>query len=293
MLRNIVWIAGYQVSSTNYLQYGLNINHPGPHPTIPASRRRLRPQRTAVNLQEPGAIANYNALVTQMEKRYSKGLTLLTSYTWSHNIDNSTQLLDSAFSAAANVYDQDAERSTANIDIRHNLTTSVTWELPFGGGRSFASDWSGALDAILDGWQIGGIVSLRAGFPFEVSFPGDPRNSQTVNRGNRIGAGTLSNPAIDNWFDQSACVISEPGIHGNTGRNVLIGPSGRNVDFMLGKRFQMPTEGHAMQFHFEAFNFTNTPRFGQPAGTMLRASTGTINRADEPRRIQFGLKYVF
>lgn len=48
-----------------------------------------------------------------------------------------------------------------------------------------------------------------------------------------------------------------------------------------------------MQFSFESFNLTNTPRFGQPVGGMLRAATGTINRANEPRRLQFGLKHLF
>ncbi|MXY69793.1 MAG: TonB-dependent receptor [Acidobacteriia bacterium] len=290
---NTVWIIGYQGSATSFLQYRFDINNPGPHPTIPARARRLRPLRTGVTLGEPGANASYNALVTRLEKRFSRGVTFLTSYTWSHNIDNNTQFLDSGLFNVANHYDRGAERASANIDMTQSFTSSFTWQLPFGKDRAFGANWGGAADAILGGWQIGGLVSLRTGFPFEVTFPGDPQNSGTTNRGNRVGSGVLSNPTIDNWFDQSAFVVSEPGIFGTTGRNPLRGPGGRNFDFMLGKRFRMPWEGHTVQFRFEAFNFTNTPQFGQPVGGMLRAATGTINRAGEPRRIQFGLKYLF
>ncbi len=290
---NTVWIIGYQGSSTHFMQYRFDINNPGPHPTIPARRRRLRPQRTGVTLGEPGANASYNALVTRLEKRFSKGVTFLTSYTWSHNIDNNTQFLDTGLFNVANHYDRGAERASANIDMTQSFTSSFTWQLPFGKDRAIGSNWGGAADAILGGWQVGGLVSLRTGFPFEVTFPGDPQNSGTTNRGNRVGSGVLSNPTIDNWFDQSAFVVSEPGVYGTTGRNILRGPGGKNFDFMLGKRFRMPWEGHTVQFRFEAFNFTNTPQFGQPVGGMLRAATGTINRAGEPRRIQFGLKYLF
>ena len=290
---NTVWIIGYQGSSTHFMQYRFDINNPGPHPTIPARRRRLRPQRTGVTLGEPGANASYNALVTRLEKRFSKGVTFLTSYTWSHNIDNNTQFLDTGLFNVANQYDRGAERSSANIDMRQSFTSSFTWQLPFGKNRAIGSNWGGAADAILGGWQIGGLVSLRTGFPFEVTFPGDPQNSGTTNRGDRVGSGVLSSPTIDNWFDQSAFVVSAPGVYGTNGRNVLRGPGGKNFDFMLGKRFRMPWEGHTVQLRFEAFNFTNTPQFGQPNGGMLRAATGTINRAGEPRRIQFGLKYLF
>ncbi|MBI1354816.1 MAG: hypothetical protein GC160_10745 [Acidobacteria bacterium] len=290
---DMVWVIGYQGSSTSNILYSLDVNNPGPDPSIPAARRRLRPERTAVNINEPGAIANYNAFVTRLEKRFSKGLTFLTSYTWSHNIDNNTQPLDSGFSNVANVYNRNAERSSANLDIRQNFTTSFTWELPFGKGRSFGAGWNGVTDAVLGGWQVGGILTLRAGLPYEVTFPGDPQNTGTTNRGNRIASGKLDNPTIDNWFDQSAFVISAPGVYGNNGRNVLVGPGGKSYDLMLGKRFNMPWEGHHVQLRFEAFNMTNTPVFGLPNGGMLVASTGTINRADEPRRIQFGLKYIF
>ena len=290
---NTVWIICYQGSSTHFMQYRFDINNPGPHPTIPANRRRLRPQRTGVTLGEPGANASYNALVTRVEKRFSKGITFLTSYTWSHNIDNNTQFLDTGLFNVANQYDRGAERASANIDMTQSFTSSFTWQLPFGKDRAVGSNWGSAADAILGGWQVGGLVSLRTGFPFEVTFPGDPQNSGTTNRGDRVGSGVLSNPTIDNWFDQSAFVVSAPGVYGTNGRNVLRGPGGKNFDFMLGKRFRMPWEGHTVQFRFEAFNFTNTPQFGQPAGGMLRAATGTINRAGEPRRIQFGLKYLF
>lgn len=289
----MVWSVGYQGSSTSHLVYRLDVNNPGPHPSIPAAQRRLRPDRTGVTIGEPGANASYNALVSRLEKRFSKGLTFLTSYTWSHNIDNNTQFLDTNLFNVANVYDRSAERSSANIDMRHSFTSSVTWELPFGKGRAFGSNWGAVPDAILGGWQMGGILTLRSGFPFEVTFPGDPQNTGTTNRGDRIASGKLDNPTIDNWFDQSAFVISAPGVYGTTGRNPLVGPPGRSFDLMLGKRFVMPWEGHSMQFRFEAFNFTNTPRFGQPNGGMLGAATGTINQADEPRRIQFGLKYLF
>ena len=175
-------------------------------------------------LHEPGANANYNAFVTRLEKRYQSGLAFLASYTWSHNIDNNTQFLDSRSGNVANEYDRSAERSSANIDMTQSFTTSFTWELPFGKGRAFGQNWGGAMDAILGGWQVGGIVSLRTGFPFEMTFPGDPQNTQTTNRGNRAGNGKLSNPTIDNWFDQSAFVISDPGVFGTTGPQRIARP---------------------------------------------------------------------
>jgi len=70
-------------------------------------------------------------------------------------------------------------------------------------------------------------------------------------------------------------------------------PGIRNLDFMLAKNFQMPWEGHRLQFRFESFNFTNTPKFGRPNTTVGSVNAGKITDADEPRRMQFALKYVF
>ncbi|MDX1984383.1 MAG: carboxypeptidase regulatory-like domain-containing protein [Bryobacteraceae bacterium] len=290
---SIVMTLGYQGTKSTHLFVSRNVNHGGPHPSIPENQRRIRPFWNGVSYAEYGANANYNAFTARGEKRFSKGLTFLASYTWSHNIDQNTESLDTGFDVIANPYNLRAERGNSNLDQRQVFTTSATYELPFGRGKGLGSDWHGAVDAVLGGWQVGGILTLRTGFPFEVTYPGDPQNSGTTNRGDRIGSGKLENPTIDRWFDQFAFVQSAPGVFGNTGRNVLYGPGARNFDLSLAKRFRMPWEGHYLQFRFESFNFTNTPRFSQPVGGLRAANTGTISRADEPRRIQFGLKYVF
>jgi hypothetical protein len=239
-----------------------------------------------VNLREAGGNSHYNALVTKVEKRFSKGLAFVSSYTWSHNIDESEESLDENLSGNANPYNYRPERGNASLDRRHNFYTSATYELPFRFNHR-------ALQAALGGWQVGGLLSFRTGFPFDVSYPGDPQNSGTRNRGDRIASGKLDNPSIDRWYDQFAFVQSAPGVFGNTGRNVLYGPGARNFDFILGKRFSLPWEGHNLQFRFESFNFTNTPHFSQPAIGLRAPNTATINAADEPRRIQFALKYSF
>jgi hypothetical protein len=284
---------GYQGAKATHLFASRNINNGGPHPSIPEIRRRVRPTWNGVTLNDNGANSLYNALVAKAEKRFSRGVTFVASYTFSRNIDQSVENLNEGGSGRANEYDLSAERGLSDLHRSHNFVGSYTWELPFGKGRAFGSNWSGIADVVLGGWQLGGLLSMRSGFPFDINYPGDPQNSGTRNRGDRVASGKLDNPTIDMWFDQFAFVASAPGVIGNTGRNVLIGPGSRNFDFILGKRFMLPKEGHAVQFRFEAFNFTNTPTFGQPNSGLRGPATATISEADEPRRIQFALKYMF
>jgi hypothetical protein len=288
---DMLFVIGYQGAKSTHLYEGRNINNGGPHPTIPANQRRVRPTWNNITLRDPGYNSSYQAMVVKTEKRFAKGLTFITSYTWAHNIDQNNESLDQNLAGVANIYNYRAERGNSGLDRRHSFVGSFTYELPF--GRTIGNDWPSAAKIAFGGWQLGGLVSLRTGIPFSVSYPGDPQNSGTANRGDRIGVGTLPDPTIDKRFDEFAFVASAPGVYGNTGRNVLYGPGSKNLDFILGKRFQMPWEGHALQFRFESFNVTNTPTFGQPNATLRGQATASINEADEPRRIQFALKYVF
>ncbi|MGH9662148.1 MAG: carboxypeptidase regulatory-like domain-containing protein [Bryobacteraceae bacterium] len=289
---DVLFQAGYQGAKATHLFAGRNINNGGPHPTIPEIRRRVRPTWNAVDLRDYGANSSYNALVAKAEKRFARGYTFIASYTWSKNIDQAVENLNQGGSGRANEYNLSAERGLSDLDRRHNFVGSFTWELPFGRGRAAGGNWNRGVDAALGGWQIGGILSLRAGFPFDVNYPGDTQNSGTRNRGNRVGSGRLDSPTIDRWFDELAFVAAAPGVYGNTGRNVLVGPDSRNFDLIVAKEFR-PRERHVLQFRFEAFNLTNTPTFGQPASGLRGPATATITEADEPRRIQFALKYQF
>lgn len=290
---DVLFVVGYQGSKSTHLYSGRNINNGGPHPTIRESLRRVRPMWNQVTLRDAGSNSNYNAMVAKVEKRFSKGLTFISSYTLSHSIDQGNESLDEDLSGRANEYNLSGERGNSSLDRRHSFISSFSYELPFGRDRLFGSGWNGTLDAVLGGWQVGGIMTFRTGFPFDVSYPGDPQNSGTRNRGDRIASGKLDNPTIDKWFDEFAFVQSLPGVYGTTGRNVLYGPGLGNLDFILAKHFNMPWKEHHLQFRFEAFNFTNTPHFNQPVAALRAPNTATINSADEPRRIQFGLKYSF
>jgi len=290
---DLLLAVGYQGAKATHLYSGRNINNGGPHPSIPESQRRVRPRWNGVTLRDNGSNSHYNALVAKVEKRLSKGVTFISSYTWSHTIDQGNESLDEGLSGRANQYNLTAERGNSGLDRRHNWVSSFTYELPLGRGKALGRSWNRGLDAALGGWQVGGILTWMTGTPFDVSYPGDAQNSGTANRGNRIATGTLPNPTIDKWFDEFAFVASAPGVYGNTGRNILYGPGFRNFDLIVGKQFRMPREGHHLQLRFEAFNLTNTPHFGQPVSGLRGAATATIAQADEPRRIQFALKYQF
>ena len=118
-------------------------------------------------------------------------------------------------------------------------------------------------NAILGGWQLGGILFLRSGEPFSVTVSSDIANQGTTNYANRIGNGNLSSSdrSIDRWFDTAAFVVPAQYTIGNAGRNILFGPSSKSMDVKIGKNW-MIGERLRLEYRLEMFNFTNTANFG-------------------------------
>jgi len=292
---NILVTAGYNGNATRKMQAGLDYNLPfGPAAQTIAQRRPL-PFYNGISRTESFGNLTYNALALRLEKRFSQGLSFLSSYTWSKTIDNVTESLNnSGGQGSVNPWNRALDKARSVSDIRHNYALSSTYELPVGRGKAWLGDAPRALDLLLGGWQVGGILSLRTGLPFTVLTTGGLTNAGGADRPNRIGNGALGagERRVERWFDTSAFTVQPQLTYGNSGRNILDGPGLRNFDLSLAKRFTI-TERVAAQFRMESFNFTNTPAFGFPAPTINAARAAEIISAGEPRRIQFALKLLW
>jgi hypothetical protein len=275
----------YVGSSSHDLYLQNNIDQPLPGPGNVQARRPL-PEYSAINAYNPYISAHYESLQSQLERRYSKGLTLLAAYTWSHALDNDS-------SSRQDAYDLAAEKASSNFDLRQRFVFSSVYELPFGKGKAFLSS-SRIGNAVAGGWQLSGIFTKQTGLPFTPVESVDASNTGTTERPNRIASGVLSSgQSINEWFNLAAFTTPGEYTFGNSGRNILVGPGLTNVDLGL-SRVIPATERIHIEFRAEAFNLFNTPQFGLPNATLGTSTAGTITTVVNPQReLQFALRLAF
>ncbi len=246
----------------------------------------------------------YHGFETKFIKRYSEGFTFIGSYAWSHVIGDNTPLGGSGSAPGEsgrvilNVLDWKQERGSSAQDMRQRFVGSFVYELPFGKGKSYGSNWGGVADAVLGGWSVGSIVQLYAGTPQHLTVRGNPAGVGGGDRPNVVSGqrGILSEGrTLDRFFNTDAFVAAPSFTFGDAGKNLLNGPGTTLWDFSLFKNFRI-SERVRIQYRFESFNFTNTPRFGFPNSQVGNASFGQINGVTDEggwRRMQMGLKVVF
>ncbi len=237
--------------------------------------------------------SSYNALIWKVEKRFSKGLSFLSAFTWAHAIDDVPEIGNATGgNGAVAPWNLELNRGNSYNDVRRQWAFSAAYELPVGKGKAWLNR-GGLVNTLVGGWQLASLATLRSGIPFTPVTSGGITNAGGADRPNRIGNGTLPSgqQSIDHWFDTTAFAVQPQYTYGNTGRNILFGPGLKNLDLSLSKSFAI-SEGKRLQFRAESFNFTNTPAFGQPGATINGLGVGQITSAGDPRRIQFGLKFL-
>lgn len=240
-------------------------------PNIDGENLRPFPVLGSFNSIESDANSIYHSLQLQLIKRFSRGVQFTTAYTWSHSIDEVSDLFDleGARALPQNSFDRRAERADANYDLRHRFVYSLIWDLP-----GFDQN------KILGGWQLGSIGTFHTGQPYSVLFCCD--QNLDGNLTDRVDPGA-ANPSTAR-------------------RNGFRAPGVATVDLSVNKFFRF-SERHKLEFRSEFFNVFNRTNFGIPVHQLFFGGY-TVEPATEdnnlfvdtrvPKRtIQFALKFSF
>jgi hypothetical protein len=237
----------------------------------------------------------YHALQLSGEKRFSHGLSFLTSYTFSKSLDDASLWNGSVVT----VTDFRLERGLSTFDTRHRFITSYTYDLPYGHGRSFGGRSSAVVNAILGGWQTNGIITIQSGNPLDPSTGLQLSGTQTGTRPD-VTCNPNSFPHDPaQWFNTSCFSNNFIGRYGSAGRDIIIGPPTHGWDSAMLKRFPLGKEERYLQFRGEIFNTFNHPNFDNPNVTVSSSTFGKITSAGvqdaraSSRQIQFALRLVF
>jgi Carboxypeptidase regulatory-like domain len=253
--------------------------------------------------------SHYNSLQIKAETRSARaGLYGLISYTYSRSYD--TGYSDGLGSIIGATYFplpnwQTLDWGLSQINLNQNFTASIIYDLPFGKGRKWGSNWNAAGNAILGGWEATVIEHATSGFPiFDIDSANSGvsllnANGSTLIRPNMTCNPALSNPTLAEWFNASCFSQPAAGELGNAPRTLPVaGPDFVNTDFSIIKHF-VPREGWRVDFRTEFFNLWNHPQFGAPGGNGSGADFNTPQFAvinytvNNPRLVQFALKLAF
>jgi hypothetical protein len=251
--------------------------------------------------------ARYNSLYVKVQKRLTHGLNLLSSYTWSKNMDesdNQSVVFDSQQAYSQDNYNRAAEWGLATINTPGRWTSAINYQLPFGRGQQFLNG-SRVLDFAVGGWAINTQFTIQTGFPMAVYQSNlNSAIGTGVQRPNASGTSPATSGSVEsrvyNYINPAAFSIAPQYTYGNVSRTIpMRGPGMATTDFSMFKSWG--TERYRGQFRIEVFNLTNTPQFyapganGSNTGTQIGSSSfGQIAlQANFPRVVQIGVRGTF
>jgi hypothetical protein len=250
---------------------------------------------------ESNSNSNYNSLQATLNKRFSHGLQMLLSYTWSHSMDDySGSDVSDIGVVPGNMVNEQSNYATSDFDRRHRFVASYLYNLPdaYHGSSAFGKK-------ALNSWSVSGIVTLQSGLPvsifgradFFVSTRADLAPGRTLESAIKSGnvadrLGNNNNP----YFDTSA--FTQPPLFtpdwGQLGRNIIRGPKQIDTDFSIMKSIPV-TESQGVEFRAEFFNLFNNVNFANPVNIIYPSSNfgSIVTTTTGPRVVQFALKYTF
>lgn len=247
--------------------------------------------------------AKYYSMVVKAQKRFSKGLSLLSTFTWSRNWDESSggpgNTLNAGNLGPQNPYDVAAEYAFANIDSPLRWTTAASYELPFGKGKRFLTNGS-VLNSIAGGWVVNAVSIMQTGFPLQISQATNYNSAfgYASQRPNATGVSPQTSGSLESrlndYINPAAFSTAPEFTFGDLGRTIgMRGPGQANWDLSVFKNFLIK-ETFKAQFRCEALNALNTPLFYGPNVSFGSSSFGKITaQANFSRQLQLALRLSF
>ena len=249
----------------------------------------------------------------KLEKRFSNGIYIVNSFTWSHALDvaAANQELNNNDSPVVDRYDNLGTYTRSAYDRPLNDSLALVADLPFGKNRRFGSSASAPLQFLLSDWQVTALNYLITGLPINISYA--PSTAQQLStetsflyrpnlNGNPVlGSGNRTAiagyPGQYRYLDPSVITIPDPATtsspYGNCSRNVARAPGYAQLDLGLHKRFPLGFQKVGLEFRAEAFDVLNHSNAQAPDAVATNATYGIVSSYLPPRAIQLALKLVF
>ncbi len=277
-----------------------------PYPTFTGSvAQALRPypQYLSIDTWDGGgdhsSNSEYEALILQLQRRLSSGLTVQTSYVYSKLMDDSEGAAqqNNAMDQARHFLD----KSISGDDLTHNFKLVWVYELPFGREKRFVTQGAGA--ALLGDWRVSAIQNYSSGFPIALAttvslpiFAGTNRPTVPSNYGWGCSDTPNFDPSVDTFFKPASFFGTQPtNTFGNATR--YNGACRQfpiyNENLSLNRKIRL-TEKLNLDFRVEGFNIFNRVRFGTGSTTLQSATFGKLTSNNDifntPRQLQMALR---
>jgi len=261
----------------------------------------------AGGFQDTAATSNYHALQAEFERRFSAGLTILGNYSYGQcrsdfrSADGNTLGgYRAPYLAGFGIH---GDFGLCVADVRHVLHAAGIYELPIGKGKSMLAGGGKLVQAVVGGWRLSYVLTLRGGMPFNVGCP--------VGTSSGFGCLALMVPGqgvytgghtVEHWLNAAA--FAQPPVATTIGQTDLSplggaptqarGPGVRDLDLSLFKQFTL-TERIRLEFRAEAYNTSNTPQFGTPGSLDFtnKQLFSQITSASNARQIQLAVRMVW
>ena len=264
--------------------------------------RRPIPNFAYIEVAFGAGNSTYNGLQMKLEKRFSHGVYLLNSFTWSKALDNAPGHLEAynGDQTRVNYANISNDKGFSNYTQPLNDTTSLIWEVPFGKGRRFGSNASPLVEGVLGGWQLTAIDTATSGLPINLTYSPTSQFqvSTAPNYRPNVGCDPVTQQGqrtTSNYLNKSCVSVPTDPSHpwGNASRNSVRGYPFYQFDLGLHKQFGLWREGTRLEFRAEAFNLLNQTNFQAPNSNISSSAFGSITSTFPARQVQFAAKILF